>query len=105
MISEDKRKEADKMQRYKKKLMNEYRYTDHAAELTAWDLCHLISEDARDAAKRWMKEDVYTDVAVQGVSVFRLMEERHMRFPAALIFVDWMRRDPKAARDFLEAIL
>lgn len=105
MISENKLKETDQMQCYKSKLMKEYNYTDHAAELTAWDLCHLISEDARNAVKVWEKENIYTDVAAQEFSVYQLMEKRNMRFPAALIFVDWMKYDPKAARIFLETIL
>ena len=58
-----------------------------------------ICPELKPVLREWLetgKED--SDKTYEGFSVNRLMKEYGMRFTGALLTIDWLIRDPKAAK-------
>lgn len=86
----------------KNKLISELAYSSPSASRTAEDLCNLKCTDLREALLRWFRTDTQTVIQDDPYSTVFLMEKYHMTYPAALIFLEWYREDPKAAMSVLQ---
>lgn len=76
-------------------------YSQRNAKLVADELQEVASQLSifRD---RWLKDGAYNaDYAVGEYSISRLCNERRMNYPAALLTLDWLIKEPKAALDSL----
>lgn len=76
----------------------ENRYPEKQAPLVAEELMHL---DARLTAllKAWVEDSRETDFEVEGYSVRGLMEKLRMTYPAALLTIDWLIKEPAVAKE------
>ncbi len=83
------------------KLMSELSYSYSCASRTAKDLCRLKSADLREGLLDWLRDGTETVIKDGAFSTVRLMEEHHMTYPAALIFLDWYRESPESAASAL----
>jgi hypothetical protein len=77
-------------------LINEYGYSDHAAEVTAADLLNL-QPLLQPVLQAWLDTRAITEVEVQGFSINQLMA-REYTFPSALISLDWLLTEPDVAK-------
>ena len=77
-------------------------YPENAAEIVAGKLSNL-SGQLKEAAQTWLKTSNEPVVASNGYSTKTLME-RHpgMTYPAALLTVDWLEREPEKAKSIIE---
>lgn len=82
-------------------LIHEYDYTEKTAEITVEDLMAIRDSDIKAAIEMWAKTRVITDIKSGEISVIDLIEKRHMKYAAALIFLDWYRENPSEALDAL----
>lgn len=76
-------------------------YSQRNAKLVADELQEVASQLSifRD---RWLKDGAYNaDYVVGEYSISRLCNERRMNYPAALLTLDWLIKEPKAALDSL----
>ncbi len=76
-------------------------YSQRNAKLVADELQKVASQLTifRD---RWLEDGAYNaDYVVGGYSISRLCNERRMNYPAALLTLDWLIKEPKAALDSL----
>ena len=86
----------------KNKLISKLAYSYTSASKAAEDLCNLKSVDLKEGLLDWLQTDAETAIGGGAYSTYILMEKYHMTYPAALIFLDWYREDPKAAVSVLE---
>ena len=77
-------------------LSNKPDYEEQGAELIYNQLCKADS-DVREAALEWIKSDQDTALIAEGYSTNRLKDEFEMNTLAALLTVDWLRKNPKDA--------
>lgn len=84
------------------KILIERGYPENAAMVVAGKLSNL-SGLLKDAAQTWLNTGSEPVVASHGYSTKSLME-RHpgMTYPAALLTVDWLERDPEKAKTIIE---
>lgn len=85
-------------------LINELGYSPYAARVTGRDLTDaaLQNEDIADAVCAWMADrDDARNISEQEFSTADLVHSGAMSYPAALIFIDWLRADPEKARSSL----
>lgn len=76
-------------------------YSQRNAKLVADELQEVASQLTifRD---RWLEDGAYNaDYVVGEYSISRLCNERRMNYPAALLTLDWLIKEPKAALDSL----
>ncbi len=88
-----------KLNAYLKKYLE---YSDYAASVTAHDLCAVKHGDIRFGLMRWLRNQETPDIREGRFSTDLLMAEYGMTYPAALIYVDWLRSDPETARSALD---
>lgn len=77
-------------------------YPENAAGIVADKLSNL-SGQLKEAAQSWLKTSKEPVVTSNGYSTKTLME-RHpgMTYPAALLTVDWLEREPEKAKTIIE---
>ena len=76
-------------------------YSQRNAKLVADELQEVTSQLTifRD---RWLENGAYNaDYVVGEYSISRLRNERRMNYPAALLTLDWLIKEPKAAQESL----
>lgn len=76
-------------------------YSQRNAKLVADELQEVASQLSifRD---RWLENGAYNaDYVVGEYSISRLCNERRMNYPAALLTLDWLIKEPKAALESL----
>ncbi len=62
-----------------------------------------LSGQFKNAAQEWLATGKETDVASNGYSTKSLMEEfPGMTYPAALLTIDWLERDPVKAKQTIK---
>ena len=75
-------------------------YNNKAASMVATEIvkvdCQLIP-----LVERWKNGDE-EDYESHGYSIFGLMKSRNMTYPAALLTIDWLIKEPEAAMKSLE---
>lgn len=76
-------------------------YNTYTAQLVAEDLSQLCTP-LSDFLSRWLSNESYReDFAVNGYSIFQLQSERQMNYPAALLTMDWLIKEPEKAIESL----
>ena len=72
-------------------------YDSRSAELVVGDLLQL-SNPLDSFFDEWLNDDSnLSDFTAAGYSVLHLMDERKMTYPAALLTMDWVLKDPESA--------
>lgn len=74
-------------------------YPDKVAEIVSSE---LVSVDCvlKPLIEKWMEGDE-PDYESNGYSILGLMKTRKMTYPAALLTIDWLIKDPEAAKKSL----
>lgn len=72
-------------------------YDEKSAQLVAVDLIDL-SQPLDAYLAKWMQDESdMQDYSLHGYSIKQLMEERNMTYPAALLTLDWVMKEPDVA--------
>lgn len=80
------------------KTLLERGYDEKSATMVLPDLLNL-SEPLKSLLKAWLENEKHqSDYAVAGFSVSELQKERGMNYPAALLTIDWLIKDPENAK-------
>lgn len=78
-------------------LLEQRGYDSRSAQLVIDDLLQLCSP-LNEYFEAWLNEESFSqDYAKNGYSLLGLMSERKMTYPAALLTIDWVIKDPNAA--------
>ena len=87
------------------RILIERGYSEHSAKLATAELMH-ISDPLDKMLRRWLKnEREQPDYSYGGHSIHTLQRERGMRYPAALLTMDWLMKEPeKAVRSLTKGI-
>ena len=73
-------------------------YQEKSAKLVLDDLLHL-SEPLAELLNKWLDdENTQSDYVVDVFSISKLQQERGMKYPAALLTMDWLIKEPKDAK-------
>lgn len=56
-----------------------------------------IDERLQKALEKWLKDGAETDFSAEGFSVIGLKQQYEMTYPAALLSIDWVLKDPDNA--------
>lgn len=86
-------------ERIKEILVQKEGYSPRSAESTANDLENIKDSEIYQALIRWIESGKRTNVARGSFSCRQLMADLGMKYPAALIFLDWYCEDPKTAME------
>lgn len=84
------------------KILEQKGYDKKSASLVANDLMQLESP-LSDYLGQWVERDTITDYIVDGYSIVNLMQERSMTYPAALLTMDWIIKEPEKALKSLKS--
>lgn len=85
-----------------KKILIERGYPENAATVVSQKLSNL-SGQLREAASSWLDSGSEPVVSSHGYSTKSLMERfAGMKYPAALLTIDWLERDPDKAKITIE---
>lgn len=72
-------------------------YDERSAQLVATELM-VLNEPLDTYLEKWVQnESDISDYDAHGYSIRQLMEERNMTYPAALLTMDWLMKEPDAA--------
>lgn len=83
-------------------LLKQRGYDTRSAKLVAGDLLQL-SYPLNKFFAEWVEIESYKkDFSSNGYSLFNLMKERNMTYPAALLTMDWLLKDPIDALNCLK---
>lgn len=84
------------------KTLLERGYDEKTAKMVLPDLLDL-SEPLKRLLKAWLEnEKQQSDYAVAGFSVLEMQKERGMNYPAALLTIDWLIKEPEKAKESLK---
>lgn len=72
-------------------------YDEKSAQLVTVELIDLSQPLDAYLAKWMQNESDMQDYSLHGYSIKQLMEERNMTYPAALLTMDWLIKEPDAA--------
>lgn len=86
----------DKGKFAKKLSLTNLGYTQLQAQYVA-DRLSQADADIKNATMEWLEDGTQPDLAVEGWSVERLASEFGMNVIAALLTIDWLRKDAAAA--------
>ncbi len=80
------------------KTLLERGYDEKKARMVLPDLLDL-SEPLKNLLKAWLEnEKQQSDYAVAGFTVSEMQNERGMNYPAALLTMDWLMKEPEKAK-------
>lgn len=77
-------------------LVNELDYSEYEAGVTANDLLNLQPR-FQPALEKWVTSREETVITIGAISTAKLMHDKNMTYPAALIALDWVVTDPETA--------
>lgn len=77
-------------------MLTERGYKPRNAALVADDLMRL-SSPLDVALRRWLDIEERSDFSAEGYSVFQFMQQWGMKYPAALLTMDWILKEPETA--------
>jgi hypothetical protein len=83
-----------------KRLVDEYGYSAAKAELV-WNKLGNISPGLFQIFIDWWEKGQFPEIVVEGYSFESLQVEHSMNPLAAFLTLDWLTRDPKAAKESL----
>lgn len=52
--------------------------------------------------ENWLINGEERDITISGISLIKLMNKFHMKYPAALLSMDWLIREPEKAKEAIE---
>mgnify|MGYP005773281541 FL=1 len=84
-------------ERIKEILVQKEGYSPRSAESTANDLESIKDSEIYQALIRWIESGKKTNIARGSYSCRQLIADLSMKYPAALIFLDWYCEDPESA--------
>ena len=76
-------------------------YSEHGAELV-YGQFEKADSDVSQAIRCWIASGTEPALSAEGWSVKRLEKEFGMNALAALLTIDWLRKDPEAAKAMLK---
>lgn len=79
-------------------VLKKYQYTDQQAYAVASELI-LIDEQLVPKLEKWISENIESDVIIDDFSLIQLKEKYKMTYPAALLTMDWLIKDPIEAKN------
>lgn len=83
-------------------VLSERGYNAYSAQLVAGDLSKL-NKPLDDYLLHWLDNESYNnDFVINGYSISQLQSERQMNYPAALLTIDWLIREPEKAIESLK---
>lgn len=71
-------------------------YTEGQAQQVADELLSVDSS-LSDILSSWVLNSVETDFSAEGFSLLELKEKYQMTYPAALLTIDWLIKEPEIA--------
>ena len=71
-------------------------YTEKQAKSAASELAQ-INPLLKEALELWLKDETETDFHTEGFSILGLKEKYDMTYPAALLSIDWILKEPQLA--------
>lgn len=72
-------------------------YTQYAAKVTAKQLFELKHKDLKDAVAEWIQSGAELKAGEEPYDTESLMRNHKLKYPAAILFVDWYRTAPDIA--------
>lgn len=85
------------------KTLIERDYPEKIAIKTAENLSRMVPE-LRESLAEWVETERCPDIEEAGYSTSGLMTRfKGMTYPAALLTIDWLKRDPKKAAEVIES--
>lgn len=72
-------------------------YPEVAAEVVSGELL-LVKDELKPLLEGWLGNEVEADFAAHGYTLLRLMASRGMTYPAALLTMDWLLKEPEIAK-------
>lgn len=72
-------------------------YTRRAAKVTATQLFGLKHKDLKQAVAEWLRSGTELNVGEAPYDTDSLMRNHKLKYPAAILFVDWYRTDSETA--------
>lgn len=79
--------------------LTEQGYQSKTAEMVARELMNVDNSLSMLVVK-WLKDE-HTDFESHGYSISGLMKDRNMTYPAALLTIDWLIKEPEKALESL----
>ena len=56
-----------------------------------------VDERLKTALEKWLKDETETDFSAEGFSIIGLKQQYEMTYPAALLSIDWVLKEPDNA--------
>lgn len=76
-------------------------YSEKSAALVLNELTQL-SAPLNNYLAEWMETGICKDYLVEGFSIFDFQKNRNMKYPAALLTIDWLIKEPEKAKESLK---
>ena len=76
-------------------------YSENSANLVLNELAQL-SAPLNECLVEWIETGNCKDYAVDGFSIFDFQKNRKMKYPAALLTMDWLIKEPEQAKESLK---
>ncbi len=76
--------------------LQKHQYNQIQADGVANELSQIDSQ-LIPLLEKWIQDDTETDYAVEGFSILEFMSLYNMAYPAALLTIDWLIKDPQTA--------
>ncbi len=81
-----------------KQILVQRGYDNRSAQMAAHELIQL-DVSLQPLLQRWLDDaECKTDFEAHGYSITSLMEKRRMTYPAALLTIDWLLKEPEKAK-------
>lgn len=87
-----------------KNVLVERGYDDSHAELVAKEL-GFIDSQLEKPLNQWLENNEETEVVIEGVSLMELMQNNELEYPAALLSIDWIYKEPNVALSVLKQVI
>ena len=79
-----------------KEVLLERGYTDKQVNTVIYDLM-TIDESLKEGFSLWIELEKETDYTIQGIALSELKNKFGMNYPAALLTMDWLIKEPEKA--------
>lgn len=85
------------------KTLIERGYPENAAKIVAEKLATLSTDELKKALAEWLSNSSEPLISSHGYSTKSLMDRNPgMTYPAALLTIDWLEREPDKAKTIIE---
>ena len=79
-----------------KEVLLERGSTDKQVNAVIYDLM-IIDESLKEGFSLWLESEKETDYTIQGIALSELRNKFGMTYPAALLTMDWLIKEPEKA--------